>query len=461
MEKIYRRNDLCVSRNNEKKMKTIFISSFHVLISRNILSAPFFDLLCKQKGLRIVLLVPEHKKDFFQKEFARENIVVEGIKRRALRRDAYLNDLGLAALRTMSTRIRGQKRIGWIFWYTRFLFFWAPLIRSWYQFIYKFFIPRDTFSEVLDRYKPDLVFATDVLSSLDPRLMLETKARNIPLVGMVRSWDNLTTKGLLPVIPDILVVNNTLLEGEAVRYHHISQNQIRVVGIPHYDRYVERRPVNSREQFYRSIGADLSKRLVLLAPLGDRFFDRNTFDRDTIEIVSGMIPESHQLLVRLPPADSVSLGGYIQNENVIFDRPGVHFANDPNFKKSEMQMRDDDHLIDSLYYCDVVVAVSTTLTIDAAVFDKPLIIMGFDSTDRKITKGSAARLLEYNHAQYLLKSPGIKVAYSPEELQNALIRYLDDSSKDREGRKKLVSDQCYKVDGNSSQRLLAVLQEYL
>lgn len=442
-------------------MKTIFISSFHVLISRNILSAPFFDLLCEQKDVRIVLLVPEHKKDFFQREFARENIFVEGIKRRALRRDAYLNDLGLAALRTISTRIRGQKRIGWIFWYTRFLFFWAPLIRPWYQSIYKFFTPRDTFNEVLDHYRPDLVFATDVLSSLDPRLMLETKARNIPVVGMVRSWDNLTTKGLLPVIPDVLVVNNTLLEDEAVRYHHISKNQIRVVGIPHYDRYVERRPINSREQFYRSVDADPSKRLVLLAPLGDRFFVRNTFDRDTIEIVSKMIPESHQLLVRLPPADNVSLEGYVQNKNVIFDRPGIHFSNDPNFKKSEMQVKDDNHLIDSLYYCDALVAVSTTLTIDAAVFDKPLLLIGFDSNDRRIRSGSAARLLEYNHIQYLLKSPGIRVAHSPEELQDTLTRYLEDSSRDREGRKKLVSDQCYKIDGNSSRRLLAVLQEYL
>ncbi len=442
-------------------MKTIFISSFHVLISRNILSAPFFDFLRQEKNVQVVLLVPEHKKVFFQREFARGNIIVEGIKRRALRRDAYLNDLALASLRTISTRIRGQKRIGWIFWYTRFLFFWAPLIRPWYQSIYSFFTPHDTFTEVLSRYKPDLVFATDVLSGLDPRLMLDAKRRNIPVVGMVRSWDNLTTKGLLPVIPDILVVNNLLLKDEAVKYHHIPQNQIKVVGIPHYDRYAERRPVSSREQFYQRIGADFSKKLVLLAPLGDRFFTRNTFDRDTIEIISRMIPESYQLLVRLPPADNVNLDGYKPSPNVIFDRPGVRFENDPNFKKSEMHIKDDSHLIDSLYYCDAVVAVSTTLTIDAAVFDRPLLIIGFDTKDRRIVRGSAARLLEYNHIQYLLKNSGIKVARDPEELQVFLAQYLEDSSRDREGRERLVEDQCYKVDGNSSRRLLTVLQEYL
>ncbi len=442
-------------------MKTIFISSFHVFISRNILSAPFFALLKQLPNLKIVVLVPEAKKEFFEKEYGGGNVIIEGIKRKACRRDAHLNDLALAAMRTVSTKIRRKEGIGWIFRYTHLLFFWAPLIRPWYQRIYKALIPRDTFQEVLDQYQPDLVFATDVFSALDPRLMCEAQDRGIKTIGMVRSWDNLTTKGIMQVVPDILVVNNDILKEESFKYHGISLDRIRVVGIPHYDRYADRMPRSSREEFYKRIGASSENRLVLLSPLGDRFFKKNTFDKDIIEMVGKMLPDNYSLLVRLPPADNVNLEGFQKQSNIIFDRPGTHFKGDSNFKKSELRVVDDDHLIDSLYYTDAVIGISTTLTIDAAVFDKPLIVIAFNSHNGQIISGSAGQLLEYNHIQPLIKSGGIKVADTPEELKSFLWQYLKNPDMDSEGRERIVHEQCYKVDGKSSMRLFSVIKEFL
>ncbi len=442
-------------------MKTIFISSFHVFISRNILSAPFFALLKQLPNLKIVVLVPEAKKEFFEKEYGEGNVIIEGIKRKACRRDAYLNDLALAAMRTTSTKIRRKEGIGWIFRYTHLLFFWAPLIRQWYGLIYKALIPKDTFQEVLNKYKPDLVFATDVFSALDPRLMCEAQDRGIKTIGMVRSWDNLTTKGVMQVVPDILVVNNNILKEESVRLHGISLDRIRVVGIPHYDRYTDKTPRSSREEFYKCIGANPQKRLVLLSPLGDRFFKKNTFDRDIIEMIGKMLPDTHNLLVRLPPADNVNLEGFQKQSNIIFDRPGTHFEGDFNFKKSELSVADDDHLVDSLYYADAVIGISTTLTIDAAVFDKPLIMVAFNSYSRQVIFGSAGQLLEYNHVQPLIKSGGVKVANTPEELKSFLWQYLKNPDMDSGGRERIVNEQCYKVDGKSSMRLFSVIKEYL
>ena len=48
-------------------MKTILITSFHPLISRNILFSPVLDLL-RASGVRVVVIGRTKKKEFFKKE---------------------------------------------------------------------------------------------------------------------------------------------------------------------------------------------------------------------------------------------------------------------------------------------------------------------------------------------------------------------------------------------------------
>ena len=59
-------------------MKTVFITSFHILISRNILAAGIPRLLVAE-GFRVVVLVPEYKLTYFRERFAGPNVLIEGI----------------------------------------------------------------------------------------------------------------------------------------------------------------------------------------------------------------------------------------------------------------------------------------------------------------------------------------------------------------------------------------------
>ena len=94
----------------QSSSKTIFITSFHVLVSRNILASPFFDLL-KKDGWKIVVVMPEKKREYFEREFGGENVFIEGVKNTLGRADDFFKDIALAAIRTLSLaemRCRGM-----------------------------------------------------------------------------------------------------------------------------------------------------------------------------------------------------------------------------------------------------------------------------------------------------------------------------------------------------------------
>lgn len=442
-------------------MKTVLITSYHNFTARNVLVAPFFLMLAHEPDVRIVLVVPAGKAAFYTKTFGGENITVHGVPGRLRRNDALMKDLASASMRTHSLNLMRKYGIGIERPLSQKLLFWMPLFRRFIPFLYSLVIGRRRYADIFETYTPQLIFATDALGPVDSRFLHEARWRGIAKIAMVRSWDNLTTKGPLRVVPDVLVVNNNIMKDQAVREHHMPPERVVPVGIPFHDRYMHGAK-HSRDVFMHSIGADIQKKIVLYAATGDRFFKRNTFDRDMVEILSALLPDTHQLLVRYPPADSVNLEGLQAKKNVLFDRAGIQFSEKPNvFNKNELGPEDDDHLIDTIFYSDVVIGVTTTLLLDAVLCDRPTIIIGFDIQDRLVRTGSASRVLEYIHMQAFLKSGGVSVTKTPDELRTSLFEYIRNPARDHKGRMRVRTEQGYMYDGHASERLVAVVRNAL
>ena len=208
-------------------MKTIFITSFHSSISRNILASGVLTLLQAQGNIQIVILYPENKKSFFEAEFGNSNVVIEPVTARLSRSDVFLRHLSLAALNT--TTLYNKRRTELRNRGTILSFF---LARSWSRPIIRtassFFTPRNLFIALLDAYAPDLIFSTDIQNEFDIRLSFAARDKKIPVVSMVRSWDNLTSKGLIRFIPDTLIVTNEVVKEEAISLHGIAAEMIKI-----------------------------------------------------------------------------------------------------------------------------------------------------------------------------------------------------------------------------------------
>ena len=437
------------------RVKTVFISSFHILISRNIIGSPFLDLLLARSDIRVVLIVPDQKKQFFERTFRRERLIIESVPRGLDRRDGILRYLSLASSRTRSLAIKRVTELrGSGSWLVPFIgrAWFRPVLRA----LNRLWTPRGRFGPLLDRYHPDIVFATDVQSENDVRLIVEARDRGITTVGMVRSWDNLTCKGTLRIIPEALAVNNDIVKGEAVRLHGVPADRIAVVGIPHYDRYPK--SVHSREEFAKAVGLDPKKRFVVFAPTGDRYLAENRVDQTAIELAAKALPKNFQLLVRLPPSDTVSLAGLNITPNIVVHRPGQQLSREhAMFKINELSPEDDEILRDTLAYCDLVIAGPSTIAIDAAVFDRPVILVAFDGLERPGYYGSVRRYYDYDHWRPVFRTGGTRTAKTPHEYRTLIHDYLVHPERDREARAEIVRRECFRLDGSASQRLVRAL----
>ncbi len=438
-------------------MKTIFITSFHGLISRNILATPVLGRLLARSDVGVILLVPEPKKLFFASEFLHPRIYISGVAESVTRSDRFSRYLAFSLVKTRSLAIKRKTELrGSGAWLAALLGGRAGAMAA-ARWLDRRFTPRDRFGPVLDRYRPNLVFAADVQNENDVRLMHEARDRGIPVVGMVRSWDNLAAKGMIRITPDALIVNNEIIRDEAVRYSAIPAEKIRVVGIPHYDRYLTE-PRSSREEFFRRISGDPSKRLILYAPTGDRYLGENTVDREVIELIVAAMPSDCQLLVRLPPMDAVSGVPKEGKGRLIFDRPRASFL---DVRNTELTAEADRHLADTLSYADLVIAGPSTMAVDAAFFNKPVILVGFDGKRERPYYESVARYFDYEHWQPVLSSGGVRLVRNAGEFQDWIQRYLADSEIDASGRRAIALAQCWRLDAASSQRLADILLSFL
>ena len=441
------------------QLPTLFITSFHGLISR-VLESGLLDELFR-RPLRIVLFVPEAKRAYFEQTLAHyPNLLVEGISRRAVpRRTEALQSISLELLDTATMRLTRRsfrsaksplKRV--------FLDMLARGVGSFrlgrrlFRFLNTLLAVDHLFAPYFERYHPDLVFSTDVKHLLDAELIFSAKRRRVPAVAMVRSWDYLTGRGLTRVTPDALVVHNETIAAEAAAYTDMPRERLFISGLPHFDPYVNH-PRNSREAFFKGIGADPAKRLLLYIPWGDKFADTDgeflNFIADAVE--GGELPHDIAVLVRLPPADSVAFAGYRPRPFVHLDVPGVAFG--ASRKGNEMSFADLLHLADTLAHCAVVVAPPSTLVIDAAAFDKPAVIMGFDGAKKKGYFEGVAHYFDFVHIRKLTATGAAPVVKNRAELIASVRKRLENPAFDAAGRERLRREQCHRLDGRSSKRL--------
>ena len=435
-------------------MKTIFISSFHQLISRNILATPLLELLLQSGDIRIVILVPADKQNFFQSEFGRDGIVIEGVPRTLTPRDFLLRYFALSSVTARGIEVIRKKE------YDNFNSRFLRVLgrRAWGQGLIreidKWLTPRGRFGALLDKYQPALIFSTDAQNENDVRLMHEARARGIRIFGMVRSWDNFTTKGALRIISDTLAVTSEIVKREAEAFSFVPEARIVPIGIPHYDRYLQRSKM-PREEFYRSLGLDAAKKTILFAPIGNRYIRDNLLDKIVLESLAIL---DVNVLVRMPPSDYVNFENWKKGRaNVVFYTPGGGSpSGDKDRKLNEVTREDDNHLIAELTHCDIVVTGQSTITIDAMMFDKPAVIIYFDQEERQYYE-SIKRYYDSEYYRPVVESGGVQLARSSEELKTFVERYLENSRLDEEGRRRIASEQAYKIDGKATERLAQVL----
>lgn len=447
---------------NINKTKTLVITSFFGLISRNILSTDFLENIKSTNNLRVIILAPPSKIDLYTKTYGGNNVIFEGVssKKNSIF-EKYLDILFLNSSNTVSRKIHRLIEFKEKRGYFTFFIFWVfsklsstKLFRFFLRRLYLFFyVNNQELTRIFDLYKPDLFFSTDLFEPNDIDGLIEAKKRTIPTVGMVRSWDNITTKGLNIVIPEKLVVNTPKIKEEAIKYCDFLDDNIFVVGIPHYDAYVNDERI-LKEELFSKLGLDSKKKTVFFAPPSDIYTQGGSVNS---LVLKSLLKLDIQIIIRLYIVGKTNIGNIKPIKNKIaIDDPGSGLS----FTDADLTGK-DSHLADLLYHSDVVIAFASTLAMDAIVFNKPVVFINFDGEERKPYLKSLRRFYDYDHQKSIIKSGGIKLANSPEDMILYLERYLNNPNLDKEERQRIAKEKSWKLDGFSGIRLADLILRLL
>ena len=222
------------------------------------------------------------------------------------------------------------------------------------------------------QHDPDLLLVTPLVELGSQQVDYVKCARTLGVRSAlcVASWDNLTSKGLIRVIPDHVVVWNETQKAEAVSLHGVAPDRVAVTGAQLFDHWFVDRPSRSREEFCQMVGLDPSRPFVLyvgsstfIAPVEVPFAERWIA---RIRNGAGAALADVGVLIRPHPANSRqwrAFGAPARFSNVALWPPIGTDPTSPDFRRD---------YFDSLYYCAAVVGINTSAQIEASIVRRPV-----------------------------------------------------------------------------------------
>lgn len=293
----------------------------------------------------------------------------------------------------------------------------------------------------------------------DALLLHAAVGRGIPTVAAIMSWDNLSSKGFINPQPDLLLVWSDHMRHEAVDLQRLPAERIVETGAPHYDAFAHPDQYGSRRENFQNLGLDPERRFIFYGVnhAGDFPDEIAVVERVAQWVEEDALGIPCQLWVRLHPqavtgAYKVSRERY---DSLISERVKVEF---PPIYDSSMEVDlpkgDLDHLIGLLRDADVVINTASTISIDAAILDRPVVGVAYDPSGDLPYKKSVRRYYDYTHMSNVVRAGAIQLATSPDDLRQKIVMYLQHPGLDREGRQRIVEQQFGRVDGKSAARLV-------
>jgi hypothetical protein len=281
-------------------------------------------------------------------------------------------------------------------------------------------------------------------------------------VAVDLSWDNLTNK-LFPIRRvDRLIVWNSTMRREAQELHGYAHHDIAISGPPQFDSYFNGEPRSTRAEFCRRVGVDPARRLLTLTTIPEESYPRHgvVIDRLLAAIRAGALAAPCDLLVRVHPRDDLRqyerFGG---TPHVVVEKPFRETARSGDGHSVDVTAENTRHLADTMFHSDVVLNVASTIAIEASIFDTPTVNIAFDhdAADARPFLTSPLRYYSYTHYQQIVRAGAVRIAKSPDEMIDLVNAYLLDPSRDADGRRRVVAEQCEFTDGRSAERVARLI----
>ena len=447
--------------------KTILMTVGHGLVARNLLRNQFLEII-KKKNIKLVIVTTAAGNEKFEKEFLSQNIIIEKMRSNVKRplRERLINFLHVSMQYNGTTEIKFKLREGkdkfikfrsYIRRVFAFIFGKSVLIRKMIAKLDQFLLPDNVNDDLILKYKPSLCFCTSMLITKEIDLIKAAKKRNIPVIGMVKSWDNLVKDIPLRLQPDILLVWNEVMKSQAINHQLIPEEKIKMVGIPQFDIYEKINNTRSltRNQFMKSIKANPLKKLILFASEGMWSPGDPEIVRIIIDFIKkGYLKKDCHLHVRphflwgdyLEPLFKLEEDGLVSVDTEWNKSDAFPDRWDPTYK-------DMLHLAHSMKFADVVITSPSTIVLDASYFNKPIINIGFDNSPTKNNTKNLKLLYEQEYYKKVMEYNATHFVTDKKQLLLKINESLININKENPNQNEFKRDFITYTDGRSGERI--------
>jgi hypothetical protein len=223
------------------------------------------------------------------------------------------------------------------------------------------------FLRFVEAQTPDVVLVTPLVDfgSYQTEYVKCAHALGIPVLFLLYGWDNLTSKGLIRVIPDRVLVWNEHHRREAIEFQGVPAERVIATGAPRFDEFFHMKPSTTREAFCARLDFDTARPIILyVCSSGLMAPDEPAFVRRWIaalrQTASDCWLRGCQVLIRPHPAYANDWHG----ESIEDERVRVWHG--------RLKMNADHTLFDSLVHSRAVVGLNTSAIIEAAITERPI-----------------------------------------------------------------------------------------
>jgi hypothetical protein len=428
-----------------------------------------------EKDVELVICSPNAQESYFTDEFTHPNITLEPMPQRfsrleqrlmLIRQYVLMNPSLGATLNYKREQLRRRSPARYrVSRAMNLLLGRIPLLRKAYMAAEARIFPGREFDDLLERHQPDLVVTgTPGYNANDTHLLRASKRKSLPTATVMLSWDNLTSKGYMNGMPDHLLVWSDLMADEAVDYHDYPRERIHWCGAAQFDHYFNYRTQFDRCAWRREHDVPVDAAMIVHGTINPAICPHEiNIVRALADVVtSNRLSRPGLLWVRVHPqavrgAFSQSLQPYLDlaGPNVRIEIPPVR----SEALSWDLPQEDAAHLANLVTAADVLCTTSSTLSIDAACVDTPIVNVFFDGEDPVDPTLAVERFMHYTHYAKILDTGGIAKAMDIDQFVSMANAYLADPSHDREGRRRILQQQFNQFDGQAGRRTAHALMQ--
>lgn len=239
----------------------------------------------------------------------------------------------------------------------------------------------NTYKADLQALNPSGVFITHQrVASLMP-ICLAAKSLGISVNTAIFSWDNLPKARLCVKADQYLVWGEWMKKEMADYYPEISKDNVKLVGTPQFEFYLDESEQLTRELFAKRYGLDSNKKWICFS--GD---DVKTSPHDAMfleDVTAALLPyqENLQIIFRRCPADFSD-----RYDAVIKKYKGLVLSIDPLWNVPEdtgwtgyfAKYEDISMQVNLASHCEAVINLGSTMAHDFAMLNKPCLYLNYN-----------------------------------------------------------------------------------